>query len=93
MNRATLDRYDKNICGTVWTSPHARRLLDTICYEFGPRHTASKGLRAAQKFVASELRKLGATNVHDEKVDALAWRPGTSHVEIVSKRPRVRRGR
>ena len=89
MNRATLDRYDKDICGTAWTSPHARRLLDTICYEFGPRHMASKGLRAAQKFVASELRKLGATNVHDEKVDALAWRPGISHVEIASKPPRV----
>ena len=89
MRTSTLERFDKEICGTVWTSPHARELLDSICYDFGTRPCASKGFRGAQQRVGGVLRKLGATKVHTEKVPVLAWRPGGSQVEILGRKARA----
>src|SRR4051794_28224881 len=80
---------DQQICGTVWTSPHSKALLETLAYNFGPRPPGSKALRQAQNFIVEVLRDLGAEKVYSEPVPLYAWREAPSQVELVAPRRRL----
>jgi len=89
MKQSELARLDHDICGTVWTSPHAKSLMDTLCNDIGPRTTGSKGFAEATRIIGNALKKLGATNVKTEPVKVLAWKDGPVSVEL--KAPKRRR--
>ena len=77
-------KMDREICGGVWTSPHAPRLMEVLGYEIGPRPAGSRSYRTAVDFLSEEFRKIGARGIHTEPVPVLAWRPGESEVRLVS---------
>ena len=89
MTLAGLKKFDRQICGTVWTGPHPQRIMDTLCYNIGPRIPGSKGMRQAQDFLIDILKQLDASDVHTEPAPVFVWRDASSHVKLV--RPRVRR--
>ena len=86
MKPAELTRLDRKICGTVWTSAHPQALMNTLCYDIGPRPTATKAMRQGQEFLAGVLRKIGADNIHTQTVPAFAWTEGPSSVQLLAPR-------
>ena len=89
LNKPDRLKVDREICATVWTSPHAQRLMETLCYDTPRRPAGSKGMKTAVELLGGELRKLGARNVHTEPVKVFTWREADSRVELLSPRRRV----
>src|SRR5688572_23301831 len=82
MTTAELDQSDHDICGRLWTGRHARELLDSICYEFGPRPSGSTAVRAARERIATLLSGLEAHDIHSEAVDLLCWQDAPSSIQV-----------
>ncbi len=89
MRRSERAKMDREICATVWTSPHAQTLMDALSYDIGPRPPGSKAMREAQRLLADVLRKLGARNIHREPVPVLGWRPVPAKLELMTPYRRV----
>ena len=77
------DRY-REICGTVWTSPHPRRVVDEISYGIGCRPPGSEALRQAREYLSQEFASIGLVNIHEQDVPVLAWDKGHANLELVS---------
>ena len=75
---------DREICGSVWTSPHAQTLMQVLGYDIGPRPAGSKAYKDALKLLSGELERMGARDVRSEPVPVLAWRSGESRVVLLS---------
>lgn len=89
MKRSEIARLDREICGTVWTSPHTQRLMDALSYDIGPRPAGSKAFREAARLVGDVLRRIGASDVHTEPVPVFAWRDAPSRLELLAPHRRV----
>ena len=89
MKNSDLNRIDKQICGSVWTSDHIQCLRDQICNDIGPRPTGSKSYREALEIIASALRRAGATKVRAETIPVFGWDHGPSELRLTSPRRRV----
>ena len=50
-------KMDRELCATVWTSPHGQRLMEVLGYAIGPRPAGSTSYRAAAKFLGEEFPK------------------------------------
>jgi len=88
MKRLNVESVDQHICGTVWTSRLSQQLMEEISYNIGPRPPGSKAMKEAQKYLAANLEKLEAVNVHTEPVPVLAWQDAPSELELISPRKR-----
>src|SRR5262245_6157980 len=77
-----LDRHDHDICGRIWTGRNAREMLDSICYDFGPRPCGSPAMRGARERIAGILKGMAGRDVHTEPVDVLSWEAAPSEVQI-----------
>ena len=77
-------KMDRAICAAAWTNPHAQRLMEVLGYDIGPRPAGSRSYKAAVKLLSGELGRIGARGVHMEPVPVLGWRPGESHVALLS---------
>jgi len=89
MDHSQRVKMDREICGGVWTSPHAQRLMEAVSYDMPRRPAGSKGMKDAVKLLGAELRKMGARNVHTEPVGVLGWREGESRVALLRPRRRM----
>lgn len=80
----TADLYtiSREVARSIEDSPHAERLLHTLCREVGPRPAGSAGMTRARALLADEWRALGAGNVHTEDVPLKAWEEGQCLLEI-----------
>ena len=81
----TLDIHeaDRRIADRINASPHAKRLLTTLCRQVGPRPAGSAAMRQAAGLLAGEWRSIGAREVHTERVPVLAWEEGESSVRAI----------
>ena len=84
MTDSALAAIDRDICGTVWTSPHPKRVLETVSLDIGPRLAGSEAMRRGLEFVAEELRGIEARDVHLEPVSLPAWDEGAADLETTA---------
>jgi len=63
--------------------------METLGYDIGPRPTGSRAMKRAAAFLAEELARIGARNVHTEPVSVLAWREGQPTLELRAPRRRA----
>ncbi len=68
MRGSELNRLDQEICGAIWTSPHAGRLMEKLGYDIGPRPPGSQAMGRGLDCVGEALEQLKARRVHTESV-------------------------
>jgi len=82
-HRFDFQKASRAMTDSIQSSPHAGRLMRTLCREFGPRPPASAGMRRAQEFLEREWSALGA-RLHAEPVLFDGWQEGGTAVELIA---------
>ena len=84
MRGSEMHRLDQQICGAIWTSPHASRLMEKLGYDIGPRPPGSQAMGRGLDCVGEALEQLRARRVHTESVPILAWREAPCQVDLLA---------
>jgi len=83
MNHSALGTLlDREICASVWNSPHPPVIMNRLCHEIGPRPPGTPEMQAAQAYLKTLLDEIGVGGLRQECVPLPGWKPEPSQLEM-----------
>ncbi len=79
---------DKSICLNAWYGNDAKKIMEVLCKEIGPRPTAGESIKKARGYLTGELNRSGINKVWEEEMPAPLWIPEAASIEVMSSENR-----